>query len=73
MPRPKATERVTWLRIEQLKKRNAWPVTRLAEVLGWHRSTIYNYLQEGLLEQTGNRMITTASILKCLENEGEMT
>lgn len=68
MPRPRVTERVSWLQIEQLKRRQVWPASLLAEFLGCDRRTIYRYLDQNLLKAgpQPHGGITTASILELL-------
>ena len=74
MARPLGIERVTDQQIERLKRRKSWPVVLLADVLGCDRSTIYRYIDDGLVDTTDEReWVITASILKLLEEEGEKT
>lgn len=67
MARPLAIERVSDRQIDRLKTRKLWPPALLAYVMGCHRSTIYNYIDDGLLDEDEDGWVTTESILKLLE------
>jgi len=61
-------DRVDQDTIQRLKKRQSWPVSLLARMLGCHEVTLYRYLNRGVLDR-GEKGVETDSLLTLLKKK----
>ncbi len=66
MARPRVFDRVDEDVIRRLEKRQSWPVALLARLLDCHETTLYRYLDRGILDRD-ERGIETDSLVTLLK------